>query len=165
LSPNIEEIILSDCVSLVHVYSSSFLNKLNRLCLDGCTKLKSLNIPSNILSRSSGLVALRDYHNLETILISSRTNQVVQSIKWSYVYGYLNYNSIRVFHDTITQMSNDEGGYMFWENHSITFTSINELCWLDISNCESLTYLPAELLNLKFLRRLSQWLFKVGGVT
>lgn len=34
------------------------------------------------------------------------------------------------------------------------YRSINELCWLDISNCESLTCLPAELFNLNSLRRL-----------
>ncbi|CAJ2633581.1 unnamed protein product [Trifolium pratense] len=53
LSPNIEEIILTDCISLVQVYSSSFLDKLNWLYLAGCTKLERLDVRSNILSRSS----------------------------------------------------------------------------------------------------------------
>ncbi|CAJ2662039.1 unnamed protein product [Trifolium pratense] len=58
LCPNIEEVILSDCESLVEVYSSNFLDKLYWLCFDGCKKLERLDIHSNILSRSSGLVAL-----------------------------------------------------------------------------------------------------------
>jgi len=41
----------------------------------------------------------------------------------------------------------------FWRND--TFESIIEFCWFDVSNCESLTCIPAELLNLKFLRRLN----------
>ncbi|KAK2438474.1 Disease resistance protein (TIR-NBS-LRR class) family [Trifolium repens] len=50
---------------------------------------------------------------------------------------------------------NDDGDYEIRESFSNTVTSINYFYWLDISNCESLTCLPAELLNLKFLRRLS----------
>ncbi|KAK2438847.1 disease resistance protein RPV1 [Trifolium repens] len=68
LSPNIEDVILSGCISLINVYSSSFLNNLNRLCLEGCSKLESLMIRSNILSRSSGLVALHGCHNLKILL-------------------------------------------------------------------------------------------------
>ncbi|GAU19090.1 hypothetical protein TSUD_79120 [Trifolium subterraneum] len=70
LCPNIEEVCLSGCISLTQVYSSSFLNNLNILDLYGCTEVKSLNIPSNILTRSSASVTLRDCHNLETLLIS-----------------------------------------------------------------------------------------------
>ncbi|GAU19774.1 hypothetical protein TSUD_79000 [Trifolium subterraneum] len=70
LCPNIEEVCLSGCIGLTQVYSSSFLNNLNILDLYGCTEVKSLNIPSNILSRSSASVTLCDCHNLETLLIS-----------------------------------------------------------------------------------------------
>nr|WIL60002.1 nodulation protein [Melilotus officinalis] len=159
LSPNIEEIILSECVSLVQVYSSSFLNDLNWLCLDRCTNLKSLNIPSNILSRSYGLVALNGCLNLETLLISSRTD-VFRSYSCSRFDGILDRLIIHMCNEEMGLWTNSEEGYkilddMIEEDDPITFKSINEFCWLDVSNCESLTSLPAELLNLKFLRRLN----------
>ncbi|KAJ1437858.1 Leucine-rich repeat [Sesbania bispinosa] len=72
-SPNIEEIILSHCVSLVQVYSSSFLKKLNCLWLNGCIELRSLNLASNILSKSSGLIVLYDCCNLEMFSINNIT--------------------------------------------------------------------------------------------
>jgi len=67
LCPNIEQIILSGCVSLVDIYSSSFLNKLNFLCLHDCVELRSLklNLPRDGLSRSSGLVVLYGCVRLE----------------------------------------------------------------------------------------------------
>ncbi|XP_058731486.1 disease resistance protein RPV1-like [Vicia villosa] len=138
LFPNIEEIILSGCVSLKKVYSSSFLHKLNRLCVDGCTSLKSLSIRSNILSRSTGLVALHGCRKIETILITGTTD-VVQS-----------YNCFNSYE------SNFEGGDWIGDMDidSDMFSSISELCLLDLSECESLTSLPAELINLKFLTRL-----------
>ncbi|KAL9330280.1 hypothetical protein ACSQ67_005283 [Phaseolus vulgaris] len=57
-SPNIEEIKLSHCEKLIEVHSSIFLSKLSCLCLDHCYNLKSVNIPSNILSTSPGLIIL-----------------------------------------------------------------------------------------------------------
>ncbi|CAK8578559.1 unnamed protein product [Lathyrus sativus] len=122
LFPNIEEIILTGCVSLEKVYSSNFLHKLNCLCLDGCTSLKSLSIRSNILSRSTGFLALEGCHNLETISITSTTDLVETVI-----------------------LSKFEGGYGFQHPYDSSESS-----WLDLSECESLTSLPAELLNLKF---------------
>ncbi|WJX53516.1 hypothetical protein P8452_39500 [Trifolium repens] len=156
-SPNIEEVILSGCVSLTQVYSSIFLNKLNFLCLDYCTKLKSINIPSNILSRSSGFVSLRDCRNLETLLISSRIDHVVQSYKF-----FCGYSMVEEMQTFCVEMGieielNDEGDYEICESFSDTLSGkrINEFCWLDASYCGSLTCLPAELLNLKFLTGLS----------
>ncbi|TKY68181.1 TMV resistance protein N [Spatholobus suberectus] len=75
-SPNIEEIFLSDCVRLCKVYSSGFLSKLNSLRLNGCVKLRSLCIPSNILSRSSGSIVLHNCRILETFSICNRTDVV-----------------------------------------------------------------------------------------
>ncbi|WJX53510.1 hypothetical protein P8452_39494 [Trifolium repens] len=156
-TPNIEEVILSGCVSLTQVYSSGFLNNLNFLLLEGCTELKSLNIRSNILSRSSGLVALRDCHKLETLLISSRIDHVVQSYKKFY-----GYSKVGDMHKLCDEMEikielNDEGDYEICGSFSDTLSGkrINDFCWLDISKCESLSCLPAELLNLKFLTGLS----------
>ncbi|PNY00092.1 disease resistance protein (TIR-NBS-LRR class) [Trifolium pratense] len=40
------------------------------------------------------------------------------------------------------------------EGSPSSFPSLNELCWLDLSNCESLSSLPICLFKLKFLRRL-----------
>jgi hypothetical protein len=197
MSPNIEEIILSYCVKLVQVYSSGFLSNLNCLCLNGCVKLRSLSLPSNILSTSSGLVVLHGCHNLETLLISCRTD-AVQSYSCSHFNGFWDWEAIGNFEDKdkVVILScdmesfADAGGYEIGEYSSHTFafnpiadadryekeepsdnicllnmkvmintmpslyTSINELCWLDISNCESLTCLPAELFNLNSLRRL-----------
>ncbi|KAK2384645.1 disease resistance protein RPV1 [Trifolium repens] len=152
-SPNIEEVILSGCISLLQVYSSSFLNNLNWLRLDHCTELKSLNIQSNILSQSSGLVALHGCHNLQTLLISGRTD-VVQSYICSDFYFDL--DGCRFFDGEIILELNDKGDYEILESKSGTvITSFNEFCWLDISNCKFLTRLPAELFNSKFLTRLS----------
>jgi len=58
LSPNIEEIILSSCEKLINVHSSKLLSKLSCLCLDNCYDLKCVTVPSNILSRSPGLILL-----------------------------------------------------------------------------------------------------------
>ncbi|KAL9330279.1 hypothetical protein ACSQ67_005282 [Phaseolus vulgaris] len=65
VSPNIEEIILSDCEKLIQVHSTIFLRKLSCLCLDNCYELKSVNIPSNILSTSPGLILLSNCKELE----------------------------------------------------------------------------------------------------
>lgn len=156
LFPNIEEIILSGCVSLEQVYSSSFLHKLNWLCLDGCTSLKSVSIHSNILSRSTGLVALQGCNNLETILITGSTD-VVQLYNCFHSYGYFNCKSIFVFDDKMVTQTYFEGGYRIGDMDidPTMFSIISELCWLDLSFCKSLTCLPAELLNLKFVTRLS----------
>ena len=108
-------------------------------------------IRSNILWRPSGLVALHGCLNLETLLIS-RTAHVIQSSSWSCCLNS-DYKTIVVFDDETEIQPDGMGGYLFGKYYSKT--SIKELCWLDASNCESLTRLPAELLNLKFLRRLS----------
>ncbi|GAU19086.1 hypothetical protein TSUD_79080 [Trifolium subterraneum] len=146
--PKIEEVILSGCVSLTQVNSSSFLNNLNLLFLDGCTELKSLKIHSNILSRSSGSVVLRDCHNLETLLISGRIDHVVLSHNFFYGYSKVEEMEAEI-------KLNHEGNYEIGESFLDTVPSINDTCLLDISKCKSLTCLPAELLNLKFLTEFS----------
>ncbi|XP_058758851.1 disease resistance protein RPV1-like [Vicia villosa] len=145
LFPNIEEIILTGCLSLEQVYSSSILHKLNWLYADGCTSLKSLSIPSNILSRSTGSVHLYGCRNLETILITSSTD----------VYGYLNCE----FDDKTVIDSYFARGYGFLGDiYKRMFSNFNEFCCLDLLECESLTCLPAEFFNLKFLTR-----FRLSG--
>ncbi|XP_058732485.1 disease resistance protein RPV1-like [Vicia villosa] len=69
--PNIEEVILSECKELVQVYSSGFLSRLKCLWLNGCVELRSLIIPSNILSRSLGLIVLYNCCNLKMFSVSS----------------------------------------------------------------------------------------------
>ncbi|XP_045824506.1 disease resistance protein RPV1-like isoform X1 [Trifolium pratense] len=149
---NIEEVCLSGCISLTQVYSSTFLNNLYILSIEDCTELKSIDIPSNILSRPSGLVTLTDCHNLETLLISSRTDHVVQ---FTHSYRYYKFERMKSCCEETEIAMNDEGDYEIRESFSDTVTSINDFYWFDISKCESLTCLPAELLNLKFLRTLS----------
>jgi hypothetical protein len=123
LCPNIEEVVLSDCESLTEVYCSSFLDNLNWLCLDGCTKLERLDIRSNILSRSSGLVALHGCQHLETLLISNRTN-VVQS------YGsppLIQDISVCVFDDEKSIQPDHEVGYEIGKLDSYSLSNSNKL--------------------------------------
>ncbi|KAK2385576.1 disease resistance protein (TIR-NBS-LRR class) [Trifolium repens] len=40
------------------------------------------------------------------------------------------------------------------EGSPTLFPSLNDLCWLDLSNCESLSSLPIDLFKMTFLRRL-----------
>ncbi|CAJ2677038.1 unnamed protein product [Trifolium pratense] len=151
LCPNIEEVCLSSCTSLTEVYSSSFLNNLYILSVEGCTELKSIDIPSNILSRPSGLVSLSNCHHLETLLISSRTDHVVQ---FTHSYRYYKFERMKFTRGVWWGLSVRE---LFLDTVTVTSLpalGINDFYWLDLSNCMSLTSLPAELLNLKFLRKL-----------
>ncbi|WJX48348.1 hypothetical protein P8452_34926 [Trifolium repens] len=192
LSPNIEEIILTYCSNLVKVYSSRFINNLNYLCLHGCVKLRSLNLPSNILSGSPGLVLLYGCYKLETFLISNRT-KVVQPSGSSHCHGFKEVSEIswaKIRGDVPTKVLSGDCNSReyssatfdpifstadkYEENHvdnrylreikmeiqtmPSLFTSINELCWLDMTDCESLTSIPGEIFKLKFLTR-----FYLGG--
>ncbi|XP_027343242.1 disease resistance-like protein DSC1 [Abrus precatorius] len=190
-SPNIEEIILSHCVSLVQVYSSSFLSKLNCLWLNGCDGLRSLNLPSNILSQSSGLIVLYDCCNLEmfsigyitmgTFLYSCPRSRSIESIFRNSLPGQTICCSIDTktrslfekFSDTFDPIDSGADFYeepednihllnlkMLREGSPSLFPSLNELCWLDLSYCESLTRtaiqeLPSSLHNLVALEELS----------
>ncbi|XP_057419929.1 disease resistance protein RPV1-like isoform X1 [Lotus japonicus] len=160
LFPNIEEIILSDCKSLIQVYSSSFLSKLKCLWLIGCVKLRSLNVPSRILSRSSGSVGLYNCCKLETFSIN-RT-EVVESSGHSHFDGLL--GAFEIYDDAKGASSYQEmNGLGLDEKYSTNLEWFrkgkpsrvsHELCWLDLGSCESLTMLPIDLCKLKLLRRL-----------
>ncbi|MED6204482.1 hypothetical protein PIB30_009489 [Stylosanthes scabra] len=76
-SPNIEEIILSRCVKLGVVYSSSFLAKLSCLWLNGCDELRTLNLPSSILLKSLGVIVLYNCHSLENFSVSKASERVL----------------------------------------------------------------------------------------
>jgi Leucine-rich repeat (LRR) protein len=166
LCPNIEEVILSDCVSLIQVYSSSFLDKLNWLCLDGCISLQSLDIRSNILWRSSGVVALHGCRNLQSLSINNRTGVVQSYGSPPFIRGIVVcvFDDEMSFGDSLVPCVCDcddcdcecEIYDPYWQFHECDDNAghVDEFCWLDVSNCESLTCLPAELFNLKFLRRL-----------
>ncbi|KAG5059289.1 hypothetical protein JHK87_000318 [Glycine soja] len=180
LSPDIEEILLTGCKSLTEVYSSGFLNKLNCLCLNGCDELRSLTILSNILWRSSGLILVSGCYKLETFSISNRT-EVVQlsgcshhdiflTGKGWYYQEYPRFcvgdtrplpyalpsRVLRTF-DPVVNIDRHEVEDKEEKKEEYPTLSIpNKLCWLDLSNCESLTSLSLEfdLSKLKFLKKL-----------
>ncbi|WVZ22239.1 hypothetical protein V8G54_000783 [Vigna mungo] len=77
MSPNIEEIILNYCRKLIKVHSSILLTKLSYLSLDECDNLKSVKIPSNILTRSPGLILITSCVKLE--MFSTTQTQIYYS--------------------------------------------------------------------------------------
>ncbi|XP_057437658.1 disease resistance protein RPV1-like [Lotus japonicus] len=154
--PNIEEITLSGCESLTQVYSSRLLNRLNFVWLIGCFQLTSLNLRSNILSRSSGVVWLCDCWKLETFSIN-RT-EVVKS-RGPHFDGM----AIEICDDAKGPSGYQEmNGKGLDEKYlkNLSFREIQpsrvsyELCWLNLGNCRSLTSLPNDLYKLKLLRGL-----------
>ncbi|KAK7395688.1 hypothetical protein VNO78_16253 [Psophocarpus tetragonolobus] len=187
-SPDIEEIILSDCEKLIEVYSSGFLSKLNCLCLNGCVELRSLTIASNILSRSSGLIFLQNCHMLKTFSISNRTEVVPRGIRHTITNFFFSqlaqmfldacislqhcnfYTSPFTFYPVVNiddrhqeRETNDIGldlNYlkMLIEGGVSKFSSPNELCCLDLSRCKSLTSLPLEF-DLSKLKFLKKLVF------
>lgn len=184
--PNIEEVILSECKELVQVYSSGFLSRLKCLWLNGCVGLRSLIIPSNILSRSLGLIVLYNCCNLKMFSVSSANTGVLSygcsrartrrdSIHRNILPGKLalgiNQQPSSIFEkfsDTFDPLFCDELNKhtipkdnihllnlkVLREGSPTLFPSLSELCWLDLSYCESLISLPIDLLKLKFLKRL-----------
>ncbi|XP_057420005.1 disease resistance protein RUN1-like isoform X3 [Lotus japonicus] len=156
--PNIEEIILSGCESLIQVYSSSFLCKLKLLYLNGCLELTSLDLSSNALSRTSGLVGLYNCCKLETFSIN-RT-EVVQSRGCSQIYDDVKF---RWTYLEGTSGYQDMNGRDLGEKSCIEIEDLREnlpsqlsqeLCWLDLGKCKLFTSLPIDLCKLKLLRRL-----------
>ena len=175
--PNIKEVILSHCTKLGQVYSSSFLYKLKCLWLNGCAGLRSLHIPSNILQRTSGLIVLHGCRNLEMFAVGNAKMRVQCAAPYDDISMFRNILSVKdtkkadcssfeKFSKTFEpldcvelnkepvdniQLLNLE---VLIESSPSLFPCLNELCWLDFSNCESLLSLPTELFKLKFLRRL-----------
>ncbi|RYR17762.1 hypothetical protein Ahy_B03g062445 isoform A [Arachis hypogaea] len=155
-SPNIEEIILSHCVKLDVVYSSSFLAKLSCLWLNGCYELRILNLPSSILLESLGVIVLCDCPSLEMFSVSKTSEGVLP-------FGCLRHGKLRCNEkkkEEEKQYENTEDNIhllrfkVLREGSPSSFPGLEEICWLDLSNCESLTILPVELLQMKFLKRL-----------
>ncbi|KAK7320102.1 hypothetical protein RJT34_04836 [Clitoria ternatea] len=201
-SPNIEEVILSQCKELIQVYSSCFLGKLNCIRLDGCTNLRSLNTPSNILSTLSGIIVLKGCCNLEMFSVSKETmgvtlsgcshNRSSQKTKPSRQYlrnsqdSWISVGAYNKKDRGIVLAEKTNKSRSLFKNWSATFDpidsadsyeepwdsihlpylnvlrrsspslfpSLNELCRLNLSYCESLTSLPTDLCKLKFLRGL-----------
>ncbi|XP_057437144.1 disease resistance protein RPV1-like isoform X1 [Lotus japonicus] len=139
--PNIEEIILDCCRSLIQVHSSGFLNELKLLWLNSCVELTSLNIRSNILSRSFGLVGLYNCWRLNEFSICG-TRAVGEFSGAKEIYDDARCLDV--------EYSNDLG-----KLRGITPSGfIHELCWLDLSDCSYLKSLPADVCKLILLRRL-----------
>ncbi|KAK8472875.1 hypothetical protein PHAVU_002G323712 [Phaseolus vulgaris] len=80
LSPNIEEIKLSYCSKLIEVHSSIFLTKLSCLCLDHCSNLKSVNIPSNILSTSPGWISVSGCEKLNMFSLGEHEDKFLPHV-------------------------------------------------------------------------------------
>ena len=172
-SPNIEEIILSHCGKLEVVYSSKFLDKLKYLWLNGCDQLWNLNLPSSILSRSSGLIILCNCHSLEKCLIGNLsfscsyrrrgTEYAVpeclsQNIGPSWMEDLFSDSWQPIVSAEIYEEPRDNIDHIdflyFPLSREGSFPTFSELCLLDLSNCESLTSLPVDLSQMKFLKRL-----------
>ncbi|KAG5067937.1 hypothetical protein JHK85_000314 [Glycine max] len=171
MSPDIEEILLVGCKSLTEVYSSGFLNKLNCLCLNGCDELRSLSIPSNILWRSSGLILVSGCDKLETFSISIRT-EVVQlsgcshhdifpTGKGWYCQEYPRFcvgDTVPLPYALPSRVLRTFDPVVNIDRHEVEDKEEKkeELCCLDLSNCDSLTSLSFEfdLSKLKFLNKL-----------
>ncbi|KAL9330275.1 hypothetical protein ACSQ67_005278 [Phaseolus vulgaris] len=198
LSPNIEEIILSFCEKLIEVHSSIFLSKLNCLCLDHCYELKSVNIPSNILSTLPGLIILSFCRKLNMFSTSeprfphvklerqrqtfSRSphqklghqrgnfsrfphqepNIILQSASFVHIFP----SSSEIFSITFDRYNEEEVAnntvYLQFEVSAnlrggvpLNFQSLKNLCYLDLSDCSSLTIFPFDLSDMKFLKQLS----------
>ncbi|PNX92059.1 TIR-NBS-LRR resistance protein [Trifolium pratense] len=136
LSPNIEVVILSGCTSLLQVYSSSFLDNLNWLCLNDCFRLQSLDIRSNILSRSSGLVALSGCYKLETLLITEleelpEIKETTENLKVL----VLDYTAIKELPSSLHRLAGLEE--------------------LSLKSCKKLKTIPSSVGNLSKLRKLN----------
>ncbi|CAJ2676029.1 unnamed protein product [Trifolium pratense] len=173
--PNIEEVILSHCTKLGQVYSSSFLCKLKCLWLNGCISLRSLHIPSNILLRTSGLIVLHGCRNLDMFVVGNEKMGV--QLHSSSFCTFINIcpkllrrkrssSAFEKFSNTFEPLDCVELNKepkdniqllslkVLREGSPSLFPSLNELCWLDLSYCESLLSIPTEIFKLKFLKRL-----------
>ncbi|KAK7370049.1 hypothetical protein VNO80_12102 [Phaseolus coccineus] len=177
LSPNIEEIVLSSCENLIKVHSSIFLSKLSCLCLDRCYHLKSVNIPSMILSTSPGFIILSWCGQLNMFstsetrfphVILERQRQTFSTLS-NILYGKLSgpffLSSSEIFSITFDRYNEEEVGnntiYSQFEVSTIlkcvpsNFQNLKRLCHLDLSHCSSLTIFPFHLSHMKFLKQLS----------
>ncbi|KAL2342410.1 hypothetical protein Fmac_003695 [Flemingia macrophylla] len=172
MSPNIEEIVLSNCVRLGEVYSTRFLSKLNCLCLHGCRELETVYIPCNIMSTSSGVILLYHCHQLQSFSVSKSDSDVLPSHlgrarptrsisplqlnniyrsyePWYDEFGY-DISEVMANSDNIDEVYHQ----LLREGATSIFSTLNNLCWLDLSHCGSLTSLPFDLSRFKFLKRL-----------
>nr|XP_007160457.1 hypothetical protein PHAVU_002G323800g [Phaseolus vulgaris]XP_007160458.1 hypothetical protein PHAVU_002G323800g [Phaseolus vulgaris]XP_007160459.1 hypothetical protein PHAVU_002G323800g [Phaseolus vulgaris]ESW32451.1 hypothetical protein PHAVU_002G323800g [Phaseolus vulgaris]ESW32452.1 hypothetical protein PHAVU_002G323800g [Phaseolus vulgaris]ESW32453.1 hypothetical protein PHAVU_002G323800g [Phaseolus vulgaris] len=173
-SPNIEEIKLSYCSKLIEVHSSIFLSKLSCLCLDHCYDLNSVNIPNNILSTLPGLIILSCCRKLNMFSTSEprfphmklrhkRGNMIVEAQCASGVHIFR--SSSEIFSITFDRYNEEVANntlYLQFEVSAnlrggvpLNFQSLKNLCYLDLSDCSSLTIFPFDLSDMKFLKQLS----------
>ncbi|XP_014509923.1 TMV resistance protein N-like isoform X2 [Vigna radiata var. radiata] len=169
LSPNIEEIILNDCPKLIKVHSSILLTKLTSLRLDDCHNLNSAIVPSNILSRSPpGCINLSWCGKLEMFSISQ--TQICYAPPSSSLIGpifphvkprpqrrnFLGPPRIlfpeNLFRYNVTEISSITFD-RYWESDEEKEVT-NKICFIDLSNCSSLTIFPFDLSQIKFLNKL-----------
>ncbi|XP_014499943.1 disease resistance protein TAO1-like [Vigna radiata var. radiata] len=182
MSPNIEEIILNYCRKLIKVHSSILLTKLSYLSLDECHNLKSVIIPSNILTKSPGLILLSRCGELE--MFSTTQTQIYYSPPSSSLIGphvklrrqrRNSFNELQSFAslpsrfysneifsitfdrywgtDEEKEVTNDEMPIQLTGGVSLNL-SLKKLCLIDLSHCSSLTTFPFVLSEMKFLKKL-----------
>jgi len=163
LSPNIEEIILSGCEKLIQIHSSKFLSKLSCLCLDNCYDLKSVTIPSNILSSSPGLILLSHADKLGMF----QTLPQKHVLKRLHLAPFRTPDPSEIFSITFDRYEEEEKEvanndvYLrcgevrrkIIEGVPLNFQSLKKLCCLDLSY-SSLTIFPFKLSEMKFLKQL-----------
>lgn len=112
--PNIEEVILSHCTKLVQVYSSSFLCKLKCLWLNGCISLRSLQITSNILLITSGLIVFHGCSSLDMLVVGNEKKRVQRAAPYD-----INMFRTKCLKEDIKRVEKKKGKYTnkvpFWE--------------------------------------------------
>ncbi|WJX48459.1 hypothetical protein P8452_35019 [Trifolium repens] len=163
--PNIEEVILSHCQKLGHVYSSSFLCKLKCLWLNGCINLRSLHIPSNILQITSGLIVLHGCHNLEMFSVNLSNCESLSSLpidlfklkflKRLYLGSCLNLEMFPEIEETMESMTVlvlDKTAIKKLPSSLHRLVSLEEL---SLYNCQKLETIPSSIGSLSKLNKLS----------
>jgi len=183
LSPNIEEIILCDCPKLIEVHSSIFLSKLSCLRLDKCYDLKYVTVPSNILSRSPGLILLSScgklkmFSTIQPIFPNLKREREHETFSKYYKSAAPAFQimeffptislSIPIFSIIFMRYEEEEKEVTNNNIHvydempihlnrgvPLNFPSLKKLCFIDLSNCSSLTIFSFNLSEMKFLKQL-----------
>jgi len=160
-SPNIEEIKLTYCKKLIQVHSSIFLTKLSYLCLDDCSDLNSVNIPSNIFSTSPGLIALYGCVKLNMFSLSEHQDKFVPHVilerQEPDMMKEINANNVvQQFNSSTVQQfkryEDSKDSKVFFSDSE--YSEDYEDWGLDLSHCSSLTIFRFDLSDRKFLKKL-----------
>jgi len=142
MSPNIEEIKLSNCSWLIEVHSSIFLTKLSYLCLDDCYDLNSVNIPSNILCTSPGWISLYRCGKLNMFSLSEHQDKFLPHV-------ILERQEPDMMKEINANNATDSE-----DLEDLNFSG-KKLSHIDLALCSSLTIFRFDLSDRKFLKKLS----------